>query len=128
MLLAAPDKFRGTATAHQAADAIADGAPPGWAVRPIPLSDGGEGLIDVLDVLDGELETVEVEGPLGTPVVAEWLRAGRVAVVEMARASGLVLAGGAAGNDAVRATTRGTGELIVAAARLLESAASGGEV
>ncbi len=127
VLLAAPDKFRGTATARQAAAAIAGGCPSGWVVRQIPLSDGGEGLIDVLDVLDGHLETLDVEGPLGTPVTAEWLQAGRVAVVEMARASGLVLAGGATGNDAVLATTRGTGELIVAAARSLDTAVRGGD-
>ena len=39
-----------------------------------------------------------------------------VAVVESAAASGLPLAGGAEGNDPLRATTRGTGELVVAAA------------
>jgi glycerate kinase len=114
-VLAAPDKFRGTVTARQAAEAIARGCPPGCPVRQIPLSDGGEGLLDVLGVLGGERERTEVEGPLGLPVLAEWLRAGGVVVVEMARASGLVLAGGAEGNDAVAATTRGTGELIRAA-------------
>lgn len=119
-VLAAPDKFRGTVTARQAADAIARGCPSSWSVSKIPLSDGGEGLLDVLGVLGGERETTEVEGPLGEPVVAEWLRAGSVAVVEMARASGLMLAGGAEGNDAVAATTRGTGELIRAAAFALD--------
>ncbi len=126
VLLAAPDKFRGTVTARQAADAIARGCPSGWAVRRVPLSDGGEGLIDVLDGLGGDLETTEVAGPLGRPVAAEWLRAGPIAVVEMARASGLVLAGGASGNDAVGATSRGTGELIVAAARSLATGAATG--
>jgi glycerate 2-kinase len=125
-VLAAPDKFRGTVTARQAAEAIARGCPPGQTVRQIPLADGGEGLLEVLDVLDGRLETAEVSGPLGAPVAAEWLRAGPVAIVEMARASGLVLAGGAVGNDAVAASTRGTGELVVAAARSLEDLAPGG--
>ena len=54
-------------------------------------------------------------GPLGTTVEAEWRMAGETAVVESARASGLVLAGGAPNNDPVAATSRGTGELIVAA-------------
>src|SRR6202011_2178639 len=45
----------------------------------------------------------------------EWLLAGRTAVIEMARASGLLLAGGPDGNDPMNATTRGTGELIAAA-------------
>ncbi|MGH9078528.1 MAG: glycerate kinase [Acidimicrobiales bacterium] len=130
-VLAAPDKFRGTVTAREVASAIARGCPPDRPVRQIPLSDGGEGLLDVLDVLGGDRETTVVEGPLGTPVSAEWLRAGRVAVVEMARASGLMLAGGAEGNDAVAATTRGTGELIHAAVGVLgdpTAGAGGGRV
>jgi glycerate kinase len=56
-----------------------------------------------------------VTGPLGDPVRAEWrLERGR-AVIEMARASGLALVGGAEGNDPVSATTAGTGELIATA-------------
>ena len=55
-------------------------------------------------------------GPLGAPVVARWWMADGVAVVESAAASGLPLAGGAEGNDPLRASTRGTGELLVAAA------------
>ena len=51
----------------------------------------------------------------GEPVDAEWRLAGDLAVVESARASGLVLAGGAEGNDPVGATSRGTGQLIAAA-------------
>jgi glycerate kinase len=117
-LLAAPDKFRGTVTARQAATAVAAGASPlGWAVRQLPLADGGEGLLDALGALGGERRVVEVEGPLGRPVPAEWLRIGEVAVVEMAQASGLALVGGAEGNDAFVASTRGTGQLVVAAAR-----------
>lgn len=81
------------------------------------MADGGEGLIEVLDGLGGQLTTAEVSGPTGSPTSAEWLHVGRLAVVEMARASGLVLAGGPDRNDAVEATTRGTGELIVTAAR-----------
>lgn len=55
-------------------------------------------------------------GPLGSPVVARWWMADGMAVVESAAASGLPLAGGAEGNDPLRADTRGTGELLVAAA------------
>jgi glycerate kinase len=95
-------------------------------VRQIPLSDGGEGLLDALAGPGDVRERAEVEGPLGRPVVAEWLRIGDVAVVEMAQASGLALAGGAKGNDPMAATTRGTGQLIVAAARHL--AGTGGTV
>ena len=55
-LLAAPDKFRGTITAAQAAEAIATaGAARGWDVRRVPLSDGGEGFLDALGVLGGRV-------------------------------------------------------------------------
>ena len=66
------------------------------------MSDGGEGL---LDVLGGANRTSIVTGPLGAPVEAAWRLAQRTAVIEMARASGLALAGGrrgqrpAAGDD-----------------------------
>ena len=90
MLLAAPDKFRGTASAEQVSAAIERGASPfGWSVRQLPLADGGEGLLDALGALGGTRETLMVEGPLGHPVEAVWLRVGGVAVIEMARASGL---------------------------------------
>jgi len=123
----APDKFRGTVTAKEAAEAMARGiAAAGWNVRQIPLADGGEGLLEVLDGLGGSLETTKVEGPLGSPVEATWLRSGRLAVVEMARASGLLLAGGAEGNDPMAATTRGTGELVAGIARSM--APTGGTI
>ena len=109
-VLAAPDKFRGSLTAAEAARALAEGAGPGC--RELPLADGGEG---TLDVLGGANRTTTVTGPLGDPVDAGWrLEDGR-AVIEAARASGLALAGGAAANDAVGATSRGTGELVAAA-------------
>jgi glycerate kinase len=123
----APDKFRGTVTAREAAGAMDRGlSAAGWDVGQIPLADGGEGLLEVLDGLGGTWETTEVQGPLGAPVEATWLRSGRLAVVEMARASGLLLAGGAEGNDPMAATTRGTGELVAAAARSL--APTGGTI
>ncbi len=109
-VLAAPDKFKGTATAHEVAAAIGHAV---WDsdrdVVEIPLSDGGDGL---LEVLGGANRTSTVVGPLGTPVTARWRMHRGVAVIEMAQASGLVLAGGAAGNDPLDATTEGTGQLI----------------
>jgi glycerate kinase len=86
----------------------------GWTVRELPLADGGEG---TLDALGGPNRSSVVTGPLGAPVLAAWrLEDGR-AVIEMARASGLALAGGRGGNDPLGATTRGTGELIDLAIR-----------
>ena len=73
------------------------------------MADGGEG---TLDVLGGPNRSTLVTGPLGDPVRAEWRYDRGVAVIEMARASGLTLVGGAAKNDAMAASTQGTGELI----------------
>jgi glycerate 2-kinase len=84
----------------------------GWAAREFPLSDGGEG---TLGSLGGPNRSNVVTGPLGQPTSAGWRLDGGRAVVEMALASGLLLAGGRSANDPLRATTRGTGELIAAA-------------
>lgn len=115
-MLVAPDAFKGTATAAEMSAGMSEGAlKAGWVPDSCPLSDGGEGFLDVLGLLGGELEAQVVTGPLGEPVDAVWRLAGDLAVVESSRASGLVLAGGAEGNDPVGATSRGTGQLIVAA-------------
>jgi glycerate kinase len=112
-VVAAPDKFRGTATAAEVAAAIARAARAhGHTCDEVPMADGGEG---TLDVLGGANRTTKVTGPLGEPVQAGWRLSRPTAVIEMARASGLVLAGGAEGNDPMEATTFGTGELIAAA-------------
>ena len=76
------------------------------------MADGGEG---TLEVLGGANRTTVVTGPLGDPVKAPWRLSRTTAVIEMALASGLTLAGGAERNDALAATTAGTGELIDAA-------------
>jgi len=96
----------------------------GWSVIESPLSDGGEGLLEAVRRPADQLETTEVAGPLGQPVTAAWLRGPDRCVIEMARASGLALAGGPGGNRPMEATTRGTGQLLVAAARALAATAS----
>ena len=63
-------------------------------------------------MLGGANKTSVVTGPLGDPVEAAWRLHKDTAVIEMARASGLVLAGGSEGNSPLDATTMGTGELI----------------
>src|SRR4051794_23888041 len=116
-ILAAPDKFRGTATAAEVAGAIAAAAVRlGAECRLLPMADGGEGMVDVLG---GPNREDVVSGPLGTPVRAPWRYEPhrRRAVVESAAACGLVLAGGPAHNDPEGASTRGVGELLVAALR-----------
>ena len=112
-VLAAPDKFRGTASATQIAEAIAAAAGAVSASCDLaPMADGGEG---TLDALGGPNRSSVVTGPLGEPVIAPWRLSRGVAVIEMALASGLAVAGGASSNDPVNATTSGTGELIAEA-------------
>lgn len=114
-----PDKFRGTLTASEAAAAMTRGLETAGVtdIVQVPLADGGEGTIDaLLAARGGALRQVRVTGPLGDPVDAEYaLLSDGTAVVEMARASGLALVG--IHNDPLRASTRGTGELIAAVLR-----------
>jgi glycerate 2-kinase len=123
-VLVTPDKFKGTLTAEQAAEAIARGwqrGDPAAEVEAVPMADGGEGTLDALvAALGGERFTEKVSGPLSDSVRAEFAivsgEAGPLGVVEMARASGLALIAPTR-RDPKRTTTRGTGELILAACR-----------
>ncbi len=112
-VLAAVDKFRGTATAAQVATAIGHAC---WQLGhdciERPLADGGEG---TLEALGGANRSTLVTGPLGDPINAAWRMHRGTAIIEMACASGLLLSGGREKNDAVAASTTGTGELIDAA-------------
>ena len=110
-LVAAPDKFRGTATAAAAAAAVVAAArAQGWNATPVPVSDGGEGL---LDCFGGANRTTWVTGPQRTLVKASWRLDGTRAVIAMSEASGIALVAGQ--NDPLTATSQGTGELIAAA-------------
>src|SRR4051794_29237619 len=126
-LVLAPDSFKGTASAAEAAEALARGwlsVRPGDQVSAVPLADGGEGTIDALAaaVPSARRMRLTVDGPLGEeghgPVDAEWLllpgTAGSeaLAVVELASASGITLLDSLAPLDA---HTRGFGQLIAAA-------------
>ena len=111
-----PDSLKGCLPAADAAAAVARGiaaARPDVEVAELPLSDGGEGLVDVLrHVLGGDLRTVTVSDPLGRPTSAHYLVLpdGR-AVTESAQAIGLTLLT-AAELDPFAASSRGLGELI----------------
>ena len=116
--LVAPDSFKGTFSASEVAAAIAAGLRgAGREAVELPVADGGEGTMEVLvGALGGELRTVTASDPLGRPVEAAFaLLPDGTAVVETAQASGLGLVDERE-RDAWAATTRGTGELIVAAA------------
>jgi len=110
-IVVAPDKLKGTVSAtsfaHEIAGALREAGHDAVAV---PLADGGEGF---LDVLGGANRSTVVCGPQGIPVQASWRLFRGVAVIEMAEAAGLILAGGAEINDPIEATTRGVGELII---------------
>ena len=114
-LVAAPDKFRGTIEASEAAAAMAVAAEAvGWTVDLAPLSDGGEGFGAVLN---GTASVVSVHGPLGEPVRARFwvLEDPTIAVVEMAEAAGRSLLLDPSPAEAFAASTTGVGELILAA-------------
>jgi glycerate 2-kinase len=116
--LVAPDSFKGTFSAREVAAAIAGGLrSAGREAVELPVADGGEGTMDVLvAALGGEVRTARVSDPLGRPIDAAFaLLPDGSGVVEMAQASGLSLVAEAE-RDAWAASTRGTGELIAAAA------------
>lgn len=120
-MLVAPDSFKGTLSAVKVAERVASGLERGgWSVDLCPLADGGEGTLDVLlDALDAKRLTASVTDPLGRPIeacfgLARDRRGQAVAIVEMAAASGLSLLGSDE-LDPLRASTAGTGELILAA-------------
>jgi glycerate 2-kinase len=109
-VLAAVDKFRGSLTAREVARSIGHACwEHGHDCVELPMADGGEG---TLDALGGPNRSTVVTGPLGDPVTAPWRLSKGTAIIEMARASGLELAGGREANDPMAATTTGTGELI----------------
>lgn len=119
-ILIAPDSFKGSLSAAEAAAAMARGAKaafPAAAVVEIPMADGGEGTLDALVAgTGGQVVTLTVTGPLGTPVEARFglLGDGETAAIEMASASGLLLVPTEERNP-LFTTTYGTGELIRAA-------------
>jgi len=115
--LVAPDSFKGTFDAATVAGALARGLEQaGWTADRCPVADGGEGTLAILaEALGAKLVAARASDPLGRPVQCHVGLAGETAIVELAQASGLGL--GAPGErDAWRASSRGTGELILAAA------------
>jgi glycerate kinase len=116
-ILVAPDSFKGSLGALEAANAIARGvmrARPDALVEKCPLSDGGEGFASVLGKAKrGTERTSRVTGPRGAPVRAGWTLSddGVTAVIESAAAVGLDLVPSDERN-ASETTTRGVGELV----------------
>jgi glycerate 2-kinase len=112
-VLVAPDKFKGSLTAAEVAAAVAAGLrEAGAQADELPVADGGEGTLDAALAAGYERLPVRATGPLGRAVDAAIAVREGVGVVELAAASGLALA---PERDALRATSRGTGELLRAA-------------
>jgi glycerate kinase len=118
-IIAAPQEYKGTLTAEEAANAIAEGARRAILeadIDAVALPDGGPGTVQaIVSSTGGELRREHVQGPQSAPVDAVWaLLADETAVIEMAAASGLTLVPEDA-RDPRAATTYGVGELILAA-------------
>jgi glycerate kinase len=116
----APDKFKGTLTAARVAEHLAAGlerARPTVSTAQVPVADGGDGTVDAAVAAGYKRVEMGVRGPTGKPVTAAFAFDGTTAVVEVAQACGLVLLPD--GELApLTATSRGVGELILAAARM----------
>ena len=119
-VVVAPNAFKGSLTAAQAAAAIARGiriVAPDAEIVEIPIADGGDGTVDALVTAKrGTRLSVDVEGPLGDAVTAEFglIDGGRIAVVELASTSGLALIPDGR-RDPRRASTFGFGQALEAA-------------
>ncbi|MBG9447712.1 glycerate kinase [Cytobacillus firmus] len=120
-IVIAPDSFKESLSALEAANAIERGFKsifPHAQYKKMPMADGGEGTVQSLaDATDGRIIECTVTGPLGEPVQAFFglMGDGKTAVIEMAAASGLHLVPPEKRNPLLT-STRGTGELITAAA------------
>jgi glycerate 2-kinase len=118
----APDSFKGSLTSVEVARAIAAGwrrARPDDDLHLAPLADGGEGTLDAIEAAGAwSRRSTTVTDPIGRPIAGTWLErrtdGGVEAVVELATASGLSRLA-ADERDPFGATTRGTGELLLAA-------------
>jgi len=116
-VVVAPNAFKGSLTATQAAHAMALGVRdvfPQADVVQVPVADGGDGTVEALvSALHGDHRTAGVEGPLGDPVQATYglTDHGRMGVVELASASGLTLIP-TKRRDPRRASTYGFGQLL----------------
>jgi len=118
-IVVAPQEFKGSLTAVQAAQAIADGlrrALPDAELLLVPMADGGPGTVEaVVTAKAGRRQKTTVRDPLGAPIEAAWgIIDGDTAVIEMAAASGLVLVP-ESHRDPRIASTFGTGQTIAAA-------------
>lgn len=117
-IIIAPDSFKGTLAAYEAADIIEaeikNKLPAARTVK-LPIADGGEGTLDCFArIIGGRVIKKRVTGPNFNKVEAAFLLSGQLAVIEMAQAAGLPIA---SPRDPLETTTYGVGELMVEAER-----------
>ena len=116
-IVIAPNAFKGSLSAIEAAEAIAEGvrvAAPDADLVLVPIADGGDGTVEALvAATQGERRTLRVRGPLGDPANADYglIDGGSTAVIEMAKAAGLALVPTEKRDPRVT-TTYGVGELL----------------
>ena len=119
-IVVAPDSYKDCLPAGEVAALMAStlrDLHPDWEVLELPLSDGGEGLLDVLlPALGGKMLEADVKDPLGRPIQARFGFSGETAVIEVAEACGLKLLSADERNP-LRTSTYGVGELLLAARR-----------
>ncbi|MFG1641987.1 glycerate kinase [Amycolatopsis sp. NPDC049252] len=111
----APDKFKGSLTAVEAAEAIALGvrdALPDADIVTCPVADGGEGTLDVLEAAGARIVRLTVRGPLEEAVNARYAVLDGTAYVESARACGIEFVEPSP-ETALAAHTWGVGELLM---------------
>ncbi len=117
-IVLAPDSFKGCLSAAEVAAIMSSALRelhPEWEIVELPLADGGEGTVDaVMSALGGKLLQAAVSDPLGRQVTARYGLCGELAVVEVAEACGLRHLAPKERNPLI-ATTRGVGELLLAA-------------
>ena len=116
-VVVAPDKFKGSLTAAEVADAVASGllavAPDAEVVR-VPIADGGDGTVAAALSRGFTAVPVEASGPTGKPVSATYARHDHQAVVELAGVCGLDLLPDRQ-PDPLGASTYGLGQVLAQA-------------
>ena len=118
-VICAPDTLKGSLSALAAADALAEGfeRSPGVFAERLPVADGGEGTVEVLQTaLGGSVHRADVSDPLGRPIAARFLllEGGGAAVIESAEAIGLTHLANHERNPA-KTSSAGLGQLMLAA-------------
>ncbi|OGV37534.1 MAG: hypothetical protein A2020_14190 [Lentisphaerae bacterium GWF2_45_14] len=116
-IVIAPDSFKGCLRSPKVCEALKSGileADPSAEVICVPMADGGEGTVEAaVAATGGKIRKIEVPGPLGKSVVAEFgiLGGQSTAIMEMASASGIELLSKEELNP-LKTSTYGTGELL----------------